>query len=126
MGNVYVADQSNNRIRLVTPSGATSSLAGNGTGAFADGVGTEARFSMPAGVAVSVTGNVYVADQGNHRVRLVTPSGATSTLAGSGASAFANGVGTAASFAVRCFALCVLSLSIFFALSKATRAHPPR
>ena len=57
----------------------------------------------PFGVAVDAAGNVYVADTNSHRIRLVTPSGATSTLAGSGAyTPFANGVGTAAMFNVRC------------------------
>ena len=53
-------------------------------------------------MAVDAAGNVYVADTSNHRIRLVTPSGATSTLAGNGMAAFANGVGVAANFCVRC------------------------
>ena len=57
----------------------------------------------PNGVTVSAAGNVYVADYDNQRIRLVTPSGATSTLAGSGAGAFADGVGAAARFYVRFF-----------------------
>ena len=60
----------------------------------------------PYGVAVDAAGNVYVADSSNHRIRLVSPSGATSTLAGSGTGAFADGVGEAASLNVRCICFC--------------------
>ena len=57
-------------------------------------------------MAVDAAGNVYVADLGNNRIRLVSPSGATSTLAGSATRSFADGVGTAASFYVRCVSFC--------------------
>ena len=56
---------------------------------------------FPWAVAVNAAGDVYVADWYNHRIRLVTPGGATITLAGSGTAAFANGAGTAAHFNVR-------------------------
>ena len=97
-GNVFVADKTNHRIRKVTPAGAVSTLAGGGTIAFADGVGTAASFNQPSGVAVDAVGNVYVADRDNHRIRKVTPGGAVSTLAGSGSAMFFDGTGTAASF----------------------------
>ena len=75
-----------------------TTLAGNGSGAFADGIGTNARFKIPSGVAVDSSGNVYIADTGNNRIRFITPTGTVTTLAGSGSGAFADGIGTNARF----------------------------
>ena len=99
-GVIVVADKDNHRIRLVTPtSGVVTTLAGSGSPAFADGTGAAASFYQPFGVAVTSSGDIIVADQSNHRIRLVTyPGGVVTTLAGSGSPAFANGTGVAASF----------------------------
>jgi len=97
-GDAVVADLLNHRIRLVTQAGVVTTLAGNGTGAFADGTGANARFNQPQGVAVLPNGNIVVADNGNHRIRIVTLAGVVTTLAGSGTGAFADGTGAAASF----------------------------
>ena len=97
-GAVYVGDWGNHRIRKINPSGTVSTLAGSGTAAFANGVGLAASFNGPRGVAVDSTGSVYVADESNHRIRKISPSGAVSTFAGSGSATFANGGGLAASF----------------------------
>ncbi|NVJ48694.1 MAG: T9SS type A sorting domain-containing protein, partial [Cytophagia bacterium] len=96
-GNIYVADAGNHRIRKITSNGDVSTLAGSGSGNV-DGNGTSARFSNPFGVAVDVSGNVYVADYGNHKIRKITPNGDVTTLAGSGSAGSADGNGTAASF----------------------------
>jgi sugar lactone lactonase YvrE len=98
-GNVYVGEEMNDRIRKITPAGVVSTLAGSGTRGFVDGPGAVAQFSSPEGVAVDRSGNVYVADENNHRIRKITPAGVVSTLAGDGTLAFANGTGAAARFA---------------------------
>ena len=98
IGNAIVADSWNNAIRKVSPSGAVTTVAGGAAAAWADGMGSAARFNMPAGVAVDAAGTIFVADTSNHRIRAVAPNGAVSTLAGSGSGAWADGTGAMASF----------------------------
>ena len=82
-GNVYVADTANNTIRKSTPNGIVSTLAGiSGSHGSADGIGGNARFWAPFGIAVDRSGNVYVADTANNTIRKITPNGVVSTLAG--------------------------------------------
>ncbi len=99
-GNVYVADTANHTIRQISAAGVVSTLAGSaGLSGSADGTGSAARFNEPQGVAVDGAGNVYVADTGNHTIRMITPGGVVSTLAGlAGASGSANGTGSNARF----------------------------
>ena len=89
-GNIYIADNGNNRVRKVSPSGIISTIAGNGTGGFSgDGsAATSAKLNSPAGVAVDGSGNIYIADYNNNRIRKVNSSGIISTIAGNGTGGF--------------------------------------
>ena len=97
-GNIYAPEFNNHRLRMITPAGAVTTLAGNGTATWADGTGDVASFNQPISSATDMNGNIYIADFGNNRVRKVSPTGDVSTLAGSGTAAFADGTGDLASF----------------------------
>ena len=94
--NIFVGEYANQRVRRISPIGSVSTIAGNGAAAFADGLGTSVSFNNPVGVRVGAAGSVYVGDYSGHRIRVIAPSGAVSTLTGSGVAGDANGVGTAA------------------------------
>ncbi len=97
-GNVYIADSGNNRIRKLV-STTVSTIIGTGTAGFADGAATAtAQLSNPNGVAVDGSGNVYVADTSNNRIRKLV-STTVSTIAG-GASSGSTGDNTAATSAL--------------------------
>jgi uncharacterized delta-60 repeat protein len=88
IGNVYVADTSNNTIRKITSAGVATTW-----------VGTAAQLDRPEGIAVDASGNVYVADTFNHTIRKITSAGVVTTLAGSaGNRGSADGTGGAARF----------------------------
>jgi len=99
-GYVFVADRNNNVIRKITPNGQVTTLAGspNGNSGSAEGTGASARFNYPSGLAIDSSGNLYVADRYNNRVRRVTPGGVVSAWAGTGGYGSSDGVGTAATF----------------------------
>src|SRR6185369_13066605 len=90
-GNLIVADTGNNCIRRVPIRGETSTIAGNGKPGYADGEGRKAQFNGPIGVAVDASGNIYVADSYNDRIRMITPDGQVSTVAGNGTPGYADG-----------------------------------
>lgn len=97
-GNVYVADAGNNRICVINPAGVTRTLTGKGAAGSNDGPGISATFNNPTGVAVDLSGNVYVADLLNNIIRKVAPDGTTSTIAGNGDTGSQDGIDTAARF----------------------------
>ncbi len=96
-GNVFIADAGNNRIRKVNATGIISTVAGNGIAGFSgDGsVATSAEINTPLGVAFDRIGNLYIADNNNHRVRKVNTVGIISTVAGSGSGTYSGDGGPA-------------------------------
>jgi sugar lactone lactonase YvrE len=97
-GNVWIADQNNHRIKRMTPVGQVSIVAGSGVAGFADGPAATAQFRTPAGVCVDSSGNAYVADSGNNRIRRITADGQVSTVAGTGTPGYSDGAGTRVQF----------------------------
>lgn len=97
-GYVYVVDRHNNRICKISPAGKVVTLAGSGLKGNADGQGKNASFNLPYGIDLDATGNAYVADRYNNKIRKITPDGVVTTFAGSGAVGSADGVGTSATF----------------------------
>lgn len=96
-GNIYVADESNNRIRRIDTNGLITTFAGTGTAGFGGdgGLATAATLSGAEGVAVDTAGNVYISDSGNSRIRKVTPNGVIHPYAGSGVPGFSGDGGPA-------------------------------
>ena len=94
-GNLFIADDGNNRVRKVSTSGIITTVAGNGTPGFSgdSGPATNAELSSPSGVAVDGAGNLFIADDGNNRVRKVSTSGIITTVAGNGTPGFSGTVG---------------------------------
>jgi uncharacterized protein (TIGR03437 family) len=96
-GSLYIADFSNNRVRKVS-GGVMSTVAGNGSAGYSGdgGPAANAQLNLPQGVAVDAAGNLYIADTGNSVIRMVTPDGHISTLAGTGRNAGYSGDGGSA------------------------------
>jgi len=88
VGNLYIADQGNERIRKLTPGGTISTIAGSGTQGFGGdgGAATGAEFNWPDKVAIDGADNLYIVDQFNYRIRMVSPDGTIRTVAGGGSS----------------------------------------
>ncbi len=86
-GNVYIADELNNRVRKVSTAGIITTVAGIGTAGFSGdgGSATQAQLHFPLNVAVDSAGNLYISDLFNNRVRKVSPAGIIVTFAGGGA-----------------------------------------
>ena len=97
-GSVFISDAGEaQRIRRIGVDGAVSTVAG-GTIGFADGMGSEARFDTPSGVAQGMDGALYVADTGNNAIRRVTAEGMVSTIVGGLAAGYQDGPSPVARF----------------------------
>ena len=85
-GNLFIADQNNNRIRRVDSKGIITTVAGNGNAGFSGdgGPATQASLNAPTGVCTDSSGNLFIADVGNFRIRKVDTSGNITTVAGNG------------------------------------------
>jgi uncharacterized protein (TIGR03437 family) len=85
-GNLYIADYSAFRVRKIAPNGTITTVAGNGTRGYSGdgGLATSAELNNPYNVAVDRSGNLYIADTANNRIRMVSPTGTITTVAGTG------------------------------------------
>jgi len=101
-GNLYIADTQNHRIRMLAPGGAITTVAGTGSLGFSGdgGAAAAAELNAPSALAVDSGGNIYIADTGNHRVRLVTADGNIATIAGTGDGAYNGDNGAAVEIAL--------------------------
>jgi hypothetical protein len=116
-GNMFIADFRNNRIRKVSSAGIITTVAGNGTnsgypyytGTYSGdgGVAIAAGLNQPTDAAVDGAGNVYICDAGNYRVRKVSSTGITITVAGNGTMGFSGDGGAATSASITANAICL-------------------
>ena len=102
-GSVLVADTNNDRVRRIAPDGSVTTIAGTTSGGYNGDniVATSAQLHAPTGVAGTPDGGVLIADQGNHRIRRVSPAGVISTVAGTGAGRFGGDGGPATAAQLR-------------------------
>src|SRR6185503_4198166 len=100
-GNIYIAETSSGVIRKVNPQGIISTIAGRGfydQGYAGDGgPALQAKLNGPTDLAVDITGNIYIADLGNHVIRKINPQGIITTFAGTGIKGYSGDGGTATS-----------------------------
>ncbi|MCL5994749.1 MAG: hypothetical protein M1546_01685, partial [Chloroflexi bacterium] len=96
-GTLYIADRSNHRIRRVDTNGIITTVAGTGAYGFSGngGLATLAMINSPFGVALGPDSSLYIADEGNKRVRRVGPDGIITTVAGNGIGSFGGDGGPA-------------------------------
>jgi sugar lactone lactonase YvrE len=96
LGNLYVSDTNNSKIRKIATNGMVTTFAGSTVGTN-NGIGTIAQFNFQRGMTIDSAGNLYVCDYGNHRIRKIEPDGRVTTFAGS-TQGSNNGIGTNAQF----------------------------
>jgi sugar lactone lactonase YvrE len=91
-GGYYFSDPASHSIKRVSAAGVVSNYAGSGQPGFSNGTGGQASFNSPSGLAIDSVGNLYVADLGNHAIRMVAAGGIVTTLAGTGQPGYADGL----------------------------------
>jgi sugar lactone lactonase YvrE len=101
-GNIFIADEDNNRIRKVNSNGIITTVAGNGKGAYSGdgGLATAASINFPGAVTIDRMNNIYIADSYNGRIRMVNNKGIITTIAGNGKTGYSgdNDLATLAEF----------------------------
>jgi hypothetical protein len=98
-GNLYISEYFNQRVREVTPAGTITTIAGTGTAGFSGdgGLATSAMLNGPVDIAIDLSGNLYIVDDGNDRIRMINPSGTITTVVGNGGGGFSGDGGPATS-----------------------------
>jgi hypothetical protein len=96
-GNIYIAEQTGNRVRKISTSGIITTIAGTGTAGYSgdNGEATAAELNAPTRLTIDDTGNIYIADQSNNRVRKINTFGIITTIAGIGTSGYGGDNGQA-------------------------------
>ncbi|GAB2984933.1 hypothetical protein GCM10027049_23970 [Mucilaginibacter puniceus] len=116
-GVLYVANTGSHNIKKITLAGVVTTFAGTtgSTSGSTDGTGTAARFNGPRSITIDASGNFYVDDSGNFKIRMITPAAAVNTIIGTGSAGATDGVGTAASIDGRGLAVDPLTGNLFLA-----------
>ena len=81
-GNLYVSEWGGQRVRKISVGGQVSTVAGSGVAGYLDGPGATGQFRDPDGIVVDGVGNLFIADNGNHAIRRISPVGVVETVAG--------------------------------------------
>ena len=92
-GGLYVTEWGGQRIRKISATGQVSTVAGTGVAGYVDGPGLKAQFRNPDGAVVDGDGNLFIADNGNHVIRRISPEGVVETVAGTGVAGLVDGDG---------------------------------
>jgi streptogramin lyase len=100
LGNIYIADYNNHRIRIINSSGIVNTFAGGGSSQADSVAATSAWLSYPNGVAVDKIGNVYISDFGHAKIRMVNQAGIITTIAGNGLGTYSGDGGPATSASI--------------------------